>query len=171
MNDYPIWPSTLPTCPVASGIIRRVAAAGPDYVERLWVMSKKEMQTIRELAACCFAEGFAVSRESFNAESMSKFGPDGLSLSELSDTTIDCILEDEKISGSVSLAGLRWIPVSERLPEEDCLVLWFRPDERWPVSAGRVCLPHHVDEGGDLEVPFSEGRYTHWMPLPEPPSA
>lgn len=63
-----------------------------------------------------------------------------------------------------------WVSVAERLPEEDRLVLWFRPDERWPVSAGRFCLPHHVDEGGDLAVPFSEGKYTHWMPLPAPPT-
>ena len=63
----------------------------------------------------------------------------------------------------------QWIPVEEQLPEEDRLVLWFRPDKRWPVSAGRFCLPHHVDEGRDFAVPFSEGKYTHWMPLPEPP--
>ena len=63
-----------------------------------------------------------------------------------------------------------WIPVSERLPEEDCLVLWYCPDERWPVTSGRFCRPHHVDVGGDLAVPFSEGRYTHWVPLPEPPA-
>jgi len=37
------------------------------------------------------------------------------------------------------------------------------------VTSGRFERPHHVDEGGDLCVPFSEGRYTHWMPLPEPP--
>ena len=67
-------------------------------------------------------------------------------------------------------ASLRWIPVEERLPEEDCLVLWYCPDERWPVTSGRFCRPHHVDVGGDLAVPFSEGRYTHWLPLPEPPA-
>lgn len=39
MSDYPIWSSTLPPCPVASGIIRRLAEAGPDYVERTWAMS------------------------------------------------------------------------------------------------------------------------------------
>ena len=68
-------------------------------------------------------------------------------------------------------AATRWIPVTERLPEEDRLVLWYRPEERWPVTTGRFERPNHVDEGGDLCVPFSEGRYTHWMPLPEPPEA
>lgn len=63
----------------------------------------------------------------------------------------------------------RWIPAEERLPEEGRLVLWYRPDERWPVTSGRFERPHHVNDGGDLCVPFSEGRYTHWMPLPEPP--
>ena len=62
-----------------------------------------------------------------------------------------------------------WIPLSERLPEEDRLVLWYRLDERWSVTSGRFCRPHHVDVGGDLAVPFSEGRYSHWMPLPPPP--
>lgn len=63
----------------------------------------------------------------------------------------------------------RWISVEERLPEEDRLVLWHRPDERWPVTSGRFERPHYVNYGGALCVPFSEGRYTHWMPLPEPP--
>ena len=41
MSDFPIWPSALPPCTVASGIIRRLAEAGPDYVERMWAMRKK----------------------------------------------------------------------------------------------------------------------------------
>ena len=31
-----IWPSTLPPCPILRGVIERVAAAGPDHVERMW---------------------------------------------------------------------------------------------------------------------------------------
>ena len=64
----------------------------------------------------------------------------------------------------------RWIPVTERLPDEGRLVLWYRPDERWPVTSGRFERPNHVDWGGDLCVPFSEGWYTHWMPLPAQPT-
>lgn len=60
----------------------------------------------------------------------------------------------------------RWIPVSERLPKEDSVVLAFMP------------------EGSELkpevrEMYFVEGEWmndrghwpevTHWMPLPEPP--
>lgn len=59
----------------------------------------------------------------------------------------------------------KWIPVSERLPEEDSIVLAFLP------------------EGGNLkpevrEMYFSGGEWlndrghwdvSHWMPLPEPP--
>jgi len=82
-------------------------------------------------------------------------------------------MTDEKTNAEPSGASggsLAWIPVTERLPEEGRLVLWYRPDERWPVTTGRFERPHHVDEGGDLCVPFSEGRYTHWMPLPAPPA-
>ena len=76
----------------------------------------------------------------------------------------------EQLEQAAAEIERRWIPVGERLPEEDRLVLWYRPDERWPVSAGRFCKPRHVDEGGDLAVPFSEGLYTHWMPLPALPT-
>lgn len=62
----------------------------------------------------------------------------------------------------------RWIPVSERLPEDDSVVLAFMP------------------EGSELkpevrEMYFSDGEWmndrghwpevTHWMPMPEPPAA
>jgi len=64
----------------------------------------------------------------------------------------------------------RWVPVGERLPEEGLLVLWYCPDERWPVTSGRFERPYHMNWGGDMSVPISEGGYTHWMPLPAPPS-
>ena len=56
----------------------------------------------------------------------------------------------------------RWIPVEERLPENNNAVL---------VTDGG----HSIVEGSYVLgrwVAFSEGRYihpTHWRPLPEPP--
>jgi hypothetical protein len=72
---------------------------------------------------------------------------------------------DDAIAAACELMP-RWIPVSERLPEEDSVVLAFMP------------------EGSELkpevrEMYFVEGEWmndrghwpnvTHWMPLPEPP--
>jgi hypothetical protein len=58
-----------------------------------------------------------------------------------------------------------WIPVTERLPEVDALVLVV-------VSGGHVTpLRRHAQDGfwlhedGDIDLI----NVTHWMPLPEPP--
>ena len=59
----------------------------------------------------------------------------------------------------------RWIPVEERLPEENVCVLanhWmtgiemaFRRDDQWGIAWTGFM--------------GSGSGYTHWMPLPEPP--
>ena len=64
----------------------------------------------------------------------------------------------------------RWIPVTERLPEDrsDVLVVAYWP-ERWGVYMG-WCAPEraawsvHIGIGDRNDV-----AVTHWMPLPEPP--
>lgn len=60
----------------------------------------------------------------------------------------------------------RWIPVTERLPENICPVLvalegistafngWYHDGKWWTVGAGTR--------------PFTQ-KVTHWMPLPKPP--
>lgn len=63
--------------------------------------------------------------------------------------------------------GMRWIPVTERLPEEWEPVLvrskfgfsevaWYIGIGKWRYTAN-ACL-------------FEDGSVTHWMPLPEPPA-
>lgn len=60
----------------------------------------------------------------------------------------------------------KWIPVTERLPDNICPVLvvleglravflgWYQDEKWWSVGAG--------------SRPFTQ-KVTHWMPLPEPP--
>jgi hypothetical protein len=57
----------------------------------------------------------------------------------------------------------RWIPVSERLPDEDteCLV-WVTYN-----GSGHVDQSAYCNYGFDVAQPWLE--VTHWMPLPEPP--
>lgn len=78
------------------------------------------------------------------------------------------LAEDAGVRG---LLGLRWIPVTEQMPEEGAVV--------WTYT------PHLVDEVRELPLRFSGGRWynvgveltlqkyqpTHWMPRPPAPEA
>ena len=55
-------------------------------------------------------------------------------------------------------AERRWIPVSERLPEEKQSVL----------ALDRTGTAYHWEYSRSLSNIFV-GYYTHWMPMPEPP--
>ncbi len=71
---------------------------------------------------------------------------------------------------SAELLERRWIPVTERLPEDrsDVLVVAYW-HERWGVYMG-WCAPEraawsvHIGIGDRSDIAI-----THWMPLPEPP--
>lgn len=77
---------------------------------------------------------------------------------------------------TLDLEPVRWIPVTERLPEKHggvyaCLLKFPESKEPFPFfltwhaygDNGYVSGPHFSDEGLDgLKV-------THWIPLPEPP--
>ena len=76
--------------------------------------------------------------------------------------------EIEKLRGQLP----RWIPVTERLPEDrgDVLVVAYW-HERWGVYMG-WCAPEraawsvHIGIGDRSDI-----AVTHWMPLPQPPEA
>ena len=66
----------------------------------------------------------------------------------------------------------RWIPVTERLPEDFKAVLVYTP------KFLNQFMAYHKDDGWRVwspqdnhGVPFinGQGEITHWMPLPEPP--
>lgn len=63
----------------------------------------------------------------------------------------------------------RWIPVSERLPEDGTNVLFTD-------NSGGTYLGHHVSSAPQWEDHYSYWHsdwyqnVTHWMPLPEPPA-
>ena len=91
----------------------------------------------------------------------------------LEETVCDCIpLEDlDEVVKHLIANGVtvqKWIPVTERLPEDDVLVLCI--GARGGMFLGRS--PSRFSDGSTyFAVPNARScRYgTHWMPLPEPP--
>jgi len=91
-----------------------------------------------------------------------------------------CPIEDALNKRIAELeAAQRWIPVSERLPEDDDEVLisidgevfyCYYEEISWRYGKSRELIPCHsfiiINDGAS----FDEGRNfpSHWMPLPEP---
>ena len=62
----------------------------------------------------------------------------------------------------------RWIPVTERLPENLQRVLIFRPGQYFEIHIARMSGINW--EKWDIDYRTGKkGSITHWMPLPEPP--
>ncbi|OZQ42713.1 hypothetical protein CIG61_28745 [Klebsiella variicola] len=71
----------------------------------------------------------------------------------------------------------KWIPVSERMPDDDDFVyIWPRPDFGVELHVGQYCERSH--KGGGWYAQVYEQNYgiewhpitvTHWMPLPAAP--
>ncbi|HGU6745528.1 TPA: DUF551 domain-containing protein [Klebsiella quasipneumoniae] len=78
---------------------------------------------------------------------------------------------------SVDSVADRWIPVSERMPDDDDFVyIWPRPDFGVELHVGQYCERSH--KGGGWYAQVYEQNYgiewhpitvTHWMPLPAVP--
>jgi hypothetical protein len=70
-------------------------------------------------------------------------------------------IADHLIANGVTFQ--QWIPVTERLPENDDDVLVYA----WDIMLARYRTGDrkwHADW-----FPFGDGEVTHWMPLPTPP--
>lgn len=94
-------------------------------------------------------------------------------------------IADHLISLGVTIQ--RWIPVSERLPEEhDSMFVKFRGTTQWRkgmflsmsdnvlacveyVDGTKRVMEMHTCDGAWNLHKMSLGKVTHWMPLPEPP--
>ncbi|MHB3941404.1 DUF551 domain-containing protein [Klebsiella pneumoniae] len=80
------------------------------------------------------------------------------------------------VQSVVTVLG-KWIPVSERMPEDDDFVyIWPRPDFGVELHIGQYCERNH--KGGGWYAQVYEQNYgiewhpitvTHWMPLPAGP--
>ncbi|MGD1796427.1 DUF551 domain-containing protein [Klebsiella pneumoniae] len=80
------------------------------------------------------------------------------------------------VQSVVTVPG-KWIPVSERIPEDDDFVyIWPRPDFGVELHVGQYCERSH--KGGGWYAHVYEQNYgiewhpitvTHWMPLPAAP--
>lgn len=95
-----------------------------------------------------------------------RVGLDGADLIER--LTDRCARYAEEIA--VAQERQRWIPVTERLPEDRSYVLvvayW---NERWGVYMG-WCAPERVEWSVHVGIgDRSDVAVVYWMPLPEPP--
>jgi hypothetical protein len=83
------------------------------------------------------------------------------------------IIEEEVDAADVE-PRQRWIPVTERLPEEGNIVMAYQPIPSWMKSGnGWIRIAVYTGKGEWREEAEYHNRMTlpvtHWMPLPEPP--
>jgi hypothetical protein len=84
--------------------------------------------------------------------------PEGCRGTVISRELLDAIVEEKNNCQ-------RWIPVGERLPEENVRVLVFDKAFRQPEMGTYYAADGWVGDEMAMLDP------THWMPLPEPPEA
>lgn len=71
-----------------------------------------------------------------------------------------CVAQGDELSKIK--AQQRWIPVTERLPEDD--------DDVLIMSSGSISMGYfNIFRGYWVDYEGDDDNITHWMPLPEPP--
>jgi hypothetical protein len=68
---------------------------------------------------------------------------------------------------------MKWISVEDRLPEQNEAVIGCVADKyslTGRVSVSTVCYCGIFDGWETLDGEYVEGRVTHWMPMPKPPT-
>ena len=76
---------------------------------------------------------------------------------------------------AVDAVPVRWIPVTERLPDNDDFVLVVASGQAENIRLDNAFElgQFSMSEGWILEMwpEWEDPKVTHWMPLPEPPEA
>lgn len=73
-----------------------------------------------------------------------------------------CIFAEKLIENAKS----QWIPVTDLLPDEECLAIGFHNEMLigWIAEDIGSCTGYLAESEGEILR-----NVTHWMPLPEPP--
>ena len=85
---------------------------------------------------------------------------------ECIDKLINCLLADAEGETVKNCHRLKWIPVTERLPEPGKIVMVYDKDHGMWTSHR---LYTHLQEKPFVIEYSGDWRITHWMPLPEAP--
>ena len=130
----------------SASLLLRVVTAAADEIERL-----------REIERVWFPVGFVPNVNGSR-------GKDGRVTVHWPEGGTATVVSRELLDDMVNCHNSRqWIPVSERLPEEDRLVLVFDPE------MGGHGLATYTKSDGWLGEDVALYEPSHWMPLPAPP--
>ena len=139
----------------------------PSFEEWLSAANRKPLGWVKD----AMREAYDACRAAMLQAGNSPVIPDGYRLQPISEYEAMCatVNSDEWPQ--------RWIPVSERMPDDDDFVyIWPRPDFGVELHVGQYCECSPKGDGWYAQV--YEQNYgiewhpitvTHWMPLPNPP--
>jgi hypothetical protein len=136
----------------SASLLLRVVTAAADEIERL-----------REIERVWFPVGFVPNVNGSR-------GKDGRVTVHWPEGGTATVVSRELLDDMVNCHNSRqWIPVGERLPEEDRPVLVWMPD--LPHAEHGTDIGYYIKSSWGVDWMVSGGRSafpSHWMPLPEP---